>query len=171
MPNHKKLAELNMRMARINFIAKGMIALLVIIFFVCTNSISAEKSLLSPLQDDELGSLIKKRITEWRAPSKKIVSGERIYSAVLVESFYKGRQYQPAWSRNGQLIQAETLISAVDEAYGDGLSPDYYHLNLIQSLVDKVGRESVPDSIKLSDLDILLTDAFLTLGFICLPGA
>ena len=151
-------------MTRINFIEKGIIALLVIMFFVCTNSISAERSSLSPLQDDVLSSLIKKRITEWTAPSKKIVSGERIYSAVLVESFYKGRHYQPAWSQNGQLIQVETLIRAVEEAYGDGLSPDYYHLNLIKSLVDKVGQELAPDYIQLSDLDILLTDAFLTLG-------
>ncbi len=151
-------------MKRIKFIAKGIIALLVIMFFVSTNSISAERSSVSPLQDDGLSPLIKKRITEWRSHSKKIVIGERIYSGVLVESFYKGRDYQPAWSQNGQLMQVETLIRAVEEAYGDGLSPDYYHLDLIKSLVDKVGHELAPDSKQLSDLDILLTDAFLTLG-------
>jgi murein L,D-transpeptidase YcbB/YkuD len=153
-----------MRILRTNFIGKGIIALLVIMFFVCTNSISAERSSFSLLQDDGLSSLIKNRMTEWRAPSKKKVLGERIYSAFLVESFYKARHCRPAWSENGHLMQVEALIRAVEEAYGDGLSPDYYHLNLIKSLVDEVGRELAPDPIQLSDLDLLLTDAFLTLG-------
>jgi len=132
-------------------------------FFLCTSGISAE-SADSPFQDNGLSSLIEKRITEWSDPSADIVRGERIYAAVLVESFYKGRNYRPAWSQNGHLVQVEALIRAVEDTYGDGLSPQYYHLAPIISLVDKVGQESAPDSVQLSDLDILLTDAFLTLG-------
>ena len=150
-------------MTRISFIGKRVIAPLIIMFFLCTNGISAESS-DTPLQDNGLSSLIKERITEWRDPSTSIVRGERIYAAVLVESFYKGRNYRRAWSQNGQLVQVEALISAVEATYGDGLSPQYYHLAPIISLVDKVGQESAPDSVQLSDLDILLTDAFLTLG-------
>jgi len=151
-------------MTRINIIDKGIIALLAVMVFLCANSIASGRSSIAPFQDDGLSFLIKKTITEWRAPSRKVVRGERVYSAVLVESFYKGRNYLPAWSQNGHLMQVEALLKAIEEAYGDGLSPDYYHLNLIRSLVDKVGQESAPDSIPLSDLDILLTDAFLTLG-------
>ena len=150
-------------MTRISFICKGVIAPLIIMFFLCTSGISAE-SADSPFQDNGLSSLIEKRITEWSDPSADIVRGERIYAAVLVESFYKGRNYRPAWSQNGHLVQVEALIRAVEDTYGDGLSPQYYHLAPIISLVDKVGQESAPDSVQLSDLDILLTDAFLTLG-------
>jgi L,D-transpeptidase YcbB len=153
-----------MRMKWINFTHKGIIALLIIVIILCTNSVSAERSLLPPHQDDQLNSLIKKRITEWKDPSKRIVRGERIYAAVLVESFYKGRNYQPAWSQNGHLVQVETLLRAIEDAYGDGLSPDYYHLTRIRALVDKLVQEPAPDSNQLSELDILLTDAFLTLG-------
>ncbi len=153
-----------MHMERKRFIVRGFIAVLVIMFFFSNNSISAESSSISPLNDNGLSSLIKKRITEWRDPSRKIVSGERIYSAVLVESFYKGRRHQAAWSRNGKLIQVETLIRAVEEAYGDGLSPDYYHLDIIQPLAEKLEHEAAPDPLQLSNLDLLLTDAFLTLG-------
>ncbi|MGO9953561.1 MAG: L,D-transpeptidase family protein [Dissulfurispiraceae bacterium] len=148
----------------INFTHKGIIALLIIVIILCTNTVSAERSLLPPHQDDQLNSLIKKRITEWKDPSKRIVRGERIYAAVLVESFYKGRNYQPAWSQNGHLVQVETLLRAIEDAYGDGLSPDYYHLTRIRALVDKLVQEPAPDSNQLSELDILLTDAFLTLG-------
>ena len=158
------VVEYNMHITLIKFINQGIIALIVILVLLCTDSIYADRSSDSLHQDDGISSLIKQRITKWRSPSKINVRGERIYAAVLVESFYKGRTYVPAWSQNGQLVQVETLIRAVEDAYGDGLSPDYYHLSLIRSLVDKVGQASTPDPILLSDLDILLTDAFLALG-------
>jgi murein L,D-transpeptidase YcbB/YkuD len=153
-----------MQISRKNIIAAGIIALLFIVAFLFANRIASERSPVSPLQDDGLGAVIEKRITGWKTLSDKIVMGERIYSAVLIESFYKGRNYQPAWSRNGHLEQVETLIRAVGDAYGEGLSPDYYHLDLIRSIVDKGGQYLVPGSMQLADLDILLTDAFLTLG-------
>ncbi len=148
----------------IKFIEQGIIALIVIFVLLCTSTMAADLSLDSLHQDARLSSLIKQRIVQWRSSSKINVRGERIYAAVLVESFYKGRTYQPAWSQNGHPAQIETLIRAIDDAYGDGLSPGYYHLSSIRSLVDTVGQELAPDPILLSDLDILLTDAFLTLG-------
>ncbi len=151
-------------MSRKNIIVSGISALFVIMVFLFAYRIASERNLGSPPHYDALRPVIEKRITGWSAPSNKIVSGERIYSAVLVESFYKGRNYQPAWSRNGHLVNAETLINAVGDAYGEGLSPDYYHLELIRSLVGKAGKGPVPGPIQLADLDILLTDAFLTLG-------
>jgi len=82
----------------------------------------------------------------------------------MVEGFYKARNYQPAWSHNGRLVEAETLVKAVEEAYGDGLTPDYYHLSLIKSLAGKDVKELSFDQTMLADLDILLTDAFFTLS-------
>jgi len=158
------VVEYNMNITRIKFINQGIIALIVIFVLLCSNSMSADRSSDSLRQDDGLSSLIKQRIIEWKSPSKINVRGERIYAAVLVESFYKGRTYLPAWSQNGLMVQVEPLIRAVEDAYGDGLTPDYYHLSLIRSLVEKVGQELAPDPILLSDLDILLTDAFLALG-------
>src|SRR6202142_1692438 len=128
-----------MNIAPIKFLNQGIIALIVIFVLLCPNSTSADRSSDSLRQDDGLSSLIKQRIIEWRSPSKINVRGERIYAAVLVESFYKGRTYLPAWSQNGHMVQVETLIRAVEEAYGDGLTPEYYHLSLITSLVDKGG--------------------------------
>jgi L,D-transpeptidase YcbB len=158
------MIKLKRHMTPINLIAKSFVAMVLIIGFLCSGSFSAELSSVSPVQDDGLGSLIQKRIAEWKTSEKETAGGERIFSAVLVESFYKGRNYQPVWSENRRLTQVDALIRAVDDAYGDGLSPDYYHLSLIKSLADKTGKGSNPDSLQLSDLDILLTDAFLTLG-------
>jgi L,D-transpeptidase YcbB len=150
-------------MIRMHFIYKRIPALLVTIFFLCINSMSSAQSPGLAHSDEGISSLIKKTITEWKMGSEK-TPGEQISSAVLVRSFYKGRNFLPAWSEDGHLTQVDSLIKAIEDAYGDGLSPDYYHLTLIKSLADQVGKAQIPDPAQLSDLDILLTDAFLTLG-------
>src|SRR5271169_1207083 len=145
-------------------IDKGIIALLLIVVFLCIQSVSSASSSNIQLPDSGLGLLIKKLVTEWKTPSKTVVEGEQIYAAVLIQSFYKTRNYQPAWSQSGHLMQVDTLIKAVEETYGDGLTPDYYHLGTIKSLVYKGERGLSADPVRLADLDILLTDTFLTLG-------
>ncbi|HUO77502.1 MAG TPA: L,D-transpeptidase family protein [Thermodesulfovibrionales bacterium] len=151
-------------MTQIKLITKEIIVLLLTFVFLCTQALSSERSSSVQISPPGLSLLIKKRIAEGRAPLGTVIGGEQIYAEVLVQSFYKGRNYQPAWSQDGHLIQTESLIMAVEEAYGDGLTPDYYHLGLIRSLVDKVTKEVSPDPTRLADLDILLTDTFLTLG-------
>ena len=110
------------------------------------------------------GLMIQSRLAELRRLPKQTVWGERVYSTVLVEAFYKDRNYQPAWSQDGQLTQAEQLMKAVEDAYGEGLTPVYYHLGIIRSLIDKAEKGPSPELFVMTDLDILLTDAFLTLG-------
>ena len=127
---------------------------------MCTDCFCSERNPSVQARDSELGLLIKRRRLH---PSKKVIRGERIYSAALVESFYKGRNYAPAWSQDGRLTQMEKLITAVEESYGDGLTPDHYHLSLIKSLVART-KKDVSDPVLMADLDILLTDTFLTLG-------
>jgi L,D-transpeptidase YcbB len=142
----------------ISAINKGIIALIFLVVLLCVGSISAEDNSYLPVPDVALH--IKQRINA----AKKAILGEQMYSVSLVADFYKGRAYQPAWSHNGRLTQVDMLIKAVDEAYNDGLSPAYYHLSRIRAIVDEAGRELSPDATRLADLDILLTDAFLTLG-------
>jgi L,D-transpeptidase YcbB len=148
---------------RITLAKRGIVAFLLVTVFLYTDCFSSGKGPSVQAPGSELGLLIKKNVTGWQAPSKKVIRGERIYSAVLVESFYKGRNYDPAWSQDGRLTQMEKLITSVEEAYDDGLTPDYYHLSLIRSLAGRT-KKDVSDPILMADLDILLTDAFLTLG-------
>ena len=143
---------------------RAALAILLAMFFLLIPFLSSERGSFVRAAELGLDLLIKKRITEWSAPSEAVMRGEMIYSTVLVESFYKGRNFQPAWSQNSHLTQAEPLLRAIEEAYGDGLTPEYYHLGPLRSLVDKAGKGPSTDPALLADLDILLTDAFLTLG-------
>lgn len=151
-------------MRQISLKKKGIIALFLALVFLCTCSASSERNSYDQITDSGLGLIIETKTNEWMTSSTEVIAGERIYSSVLVESFYKARNYQPAWSHNGRLMEAETLIKAVEEAYGDGLTPDYYHLSLIKSLAGKAEKELAFDQSVLADLDILLSDAFLTLS-------
>ncbi|MDP2156646.1 MAG: L,D-transpeptidase family protein [Nitrospirota bacterium] len=153
---------------------RGVIILLFAVIFLLTYSCSSDrsssdrssskKSSSVKAEDPGLDLLIKKSITEWATPAKAVVRKEMIYSAVLVENFYKERDYRPAWSEEGRLIQVESLLRAVDETYSDGLRSSYYHLGIIRSLVAQAGKEASLTPTLLADLDILLTDAFLTLS-------
>lgn len=149
-------------MTRITLIEKGIKALFLAVVFLCANSFFSGINSSAEVPDSVPGLLIEKKVTEWTNPLKTLIRGERIYSAVTVQSFYKGRNYQPAWIQDGHLMQADTLIRAIEEAYDDGLTPDYYHLGLIKSLAARA--EKLFDPIHMADLDILLTDAFLTLS-------
>jgi L,D-transpeptidase YcbB len=148
----------------ISAINKVIVALVFTVFSLCACIISSEGDVFFPFIDAEVSMHIMRQSAQGIAASKKTVLGEQVRSAVLVEGFYKGRAYQPAWSRAGRLILVDMLIKELDAAYGDGLSPAYYHLERIRSLVDDAGRELSHDPERLADLDILLTDSFLTLA-------
>ncbi len=136
------------------------------VVLLCSCGVSSEKEKGSPAQAPvvDLEPFIQEKIDDWKKPSKAFVGAEQIYAAVLVEHFYRARSFKPAWSRDRRLIQADALIKAVVDAYGDGLTPDYYHLGHIRYLVERTVKDPSGDPARTADLDILLTDAFLTLG-------
>jgi murein L,D-transpeptidase YcbB/YkuD len=83
--------------------------------------------------------------------------------------FYQHRTYQPAWCLDNQpLPQAYALIRAIRGAYHEGLNPADYHLTAVEKLMDAVlQKPPIVNSrapVELVDLDLLLTDAFLSLS-------
>jgi len=146
-----------------NIIYKRLQAFWVLALCLITCGISFALGEGELVKNSEIRPVIQNIITGWKLGLEK-AGGEQISSAVLVKSFYKGRDFMPAWSENGYASQAETLIMAVEDAYGDGLSPEYYHLENIKALVNKLQKETRPEAGQLSNFDILMTDAFLTLG-------
>jgi murein L,D-transpeptidase YcbB/YkuD len=151
-------------MMRSNVIVKGITVSLFITAFLLANFFAFKGNSSHAKTDSDLSTLIKRRVTGWKIWPKTVFGGEAIYSYVLVKHFYSGRRYQPAWVEDGHLIQADVLIKAIEETYGDGLTPDYYHLKLVRSLAERVNKGLISGQSRLVDLDLLLTDAFITLG-------
>ncbi|MEK6776553.1 MAG: L,D-transpeptidase family protein [bacterium] len=121
-----------------------------------------------PVQAD-IAEYIKTRITEDGSPPNIIIGEERIHNIMMLARFYRGREFSPAWTRaTGASLQAGAMIRAIEDARDEGLTPDYYHLMKIKTLLSEIRRspagKSLPDPETLSDLDLLLTDAFLLLS-------
>ncbi len=113
--------------------------------------------------------ILKKRFTSADGRTMVTVGGESIFSFDMEAVFYQKRSFEPAWAGpDGHFLQADDLITAIQKAHQEGLIPEYYHINAIQSLLlDQVrtnlGR-TAPNFTAIADLDALLTDSFLLLS-------
>lgn len=110
-------------------------------------------------------------VTATRALPKLTVGKELLRATAMLLRFYEGRSYRPAWSDDtGPLPCADALLRTIQtEAEREGLHLEDYRLATLTSLMQDVRQqlgeaETPPDPRPLADLDLLLTDTFLTYG-------
>lgn len=88
------------------------------------------------------------------------VGGERLHASTDLPRFYERGGFQPTWvTSDGPTPLADSLIEAIAGAEREGLRPEDYHLSRVRSLL---ATGNAPYT--LVDVDLLLTDAFLTYG-------
>jgi len=76
-----------------------------------------------------------------------------------VFGFYKGRMFKPFWSENNtRSASADSMIMMIKSSRGFGLLPQRYHFQEVPELILEPMNH-----IKMSRLDIVLTDAFLSM--------
>jgi len=91
-----------------------------------------------------------------------LVAGERLRALPAVHRFYEQRNFNAAWISAGRAKpQAAELVAAIQDAAADGLQPADYHVAPLQRLL---ARESLDTPEQEAELDLLLTDGFLTLA-------
>ncbi len=92
------------------------------------------------------------------------IAGERLRAKRMIQQFYEQRAYQPAWSSpSGLSPQVDALIDSLHTLEHEGLDPHDYHLYALDALVGDVRHpETATDTAKLADLELLLSDAFLS---------
>jgi L,D-transpeptidase YcbB len=118
----------------------------------------------SPRQDP-LAQEIQNRFHGHSSDRLLSVGLDSLYSPESLYRFYEGRSYQPAWSnKTGVLPAADSLVSVLDDAVQEGLTPDDYHLAALKPLLlDNRRNQANQQLISLpnrADLDLILTDAF-----------
>lgn len=139
-----------------------LIALPFIVFvltsFTLSGGVFAEES---TVEEPTIEGLIKEKIEK----GKKI-EGEDLRTLPLMSSFYEGREYAPLWIKNERLTtQGQEMIKVISEVCGEGLNPKSYHADAIESVQAKMEGKKGNEKLSLSaDLDILLTDAFFSIG-------
>ena len=120
---------------------------------------------------DPVRERIRTRIETAGMPPKIVAAGETILATVALPEFYANRGYSPAWvdPKGAVLPISEGLRHAIRSADLEGLNPDDYHLRAIESLMDRIKTTgTVLDTAigfdMLTDLDLLMTDAYLVYG-------
>ena len=88
-----------------------------------------------------------------------------ISSVIVLPKLYEKYNYQPIWTNP---ISVRQLIDAIKDSYHDGLTPEDYHLPLIQQLQALLAAK--PDLVKQAKLDVVLTDSLVRLGYHLLIG-
>jgi L,D-transpeptidase YcbB len=117
----------------------------------------------------QVREFLRQRIEAAGLPPHITIGEEIIYSSIVLPRFYLNRTFRPAWSdRNGPIPLADSLLHAIRESESEGLHPPDYHLEKIEEILEIIrGRQAgnLPlNHLRLVDLDLLLTDAFLVLG-------
>ncbi|MDX1801900.1 MAG: L,D-transpeptidase family protein, partial [Marinobacter sp.] len=112
--------------------------------------------------------IVRKRMESMEAGYAVAAGGETLISKLALPRFYQQRDNSLAWPDPGVW---STMLVEIEQAANDGLQPDDYHRQALQRLIaDAAGH---PDALTIeqrTDLDLLLTDAFLMLGSHLLEG-
>ncbi|MFL5386884.1 MAG: murein L,D-transpeptidase [Longimicrobiaceae bacterium] len=119
-----------------------------------------------PGQGDTAAVLLHARV---EGRGRLSAGGEALQSADAVKQFYRSVGYRPGWSTPSAALPAAAALTGFmgDELPSDGLEPNDYHARPIARLLDPQRRLGMAER---AELDLLLTDAFLTAGHDLLQG-
>jgi murein L,D-transpeptidase YcbB/YkuD len=142
---------------------------IIFISFLWTYSFSSQKSSDPYLLSGQTSEFIHVFISTSDDIPGYSPGGEPLYAASMLHRFYTRRNFKPAWINDEGLSKdGELLLAAIEETENHGLNPEYYHADMIESLMEQVQTVSLVSLLQnpevLVELDVLLTDAFLLMG-------
>ena len=105
-----------------------------------------------------LAEAIRERIDHLRYEKQQDVRGARIIGNELVAKYYEAQQFQPAWQDPAKL---DELVASIDDLRNDGLNPNDYHLEALQSYRLDVRMKTPLTLQDRANLELLATDAFM----------
>ena len=124
---------------------------------------------------ESVGEELRRKLSHLERQDASFCRKQALCGEVVLTRFYERRDFLPAWmDQEGRFTRAKDLVGSIRECVLEGLKPDVYHLTAIEALVAdieearSVGKSVDPEI--LSDLDLLLTDAFLIYGSHLLSG-
>jgi murein L,D-transpeptidase YcbB/YkuD len=124
---------------------------------------------------EEVGAILRERIEEAGTPPKALIGKKLTHVSPMLPDYYTERGYWPAWIKNrGPTKQAYDLIETLNRAEEHGLLPDFYPSSLIKAELLEIGEALIEGKAvapaRLADIDLLLTDDFLTYSYDLLAG-
>jgi hypothetical protein len=141
-------------------------------FFLCAGLENASSEDLIGRVSEEL----KQRVSrQQEGQGASFCRREALCGRAVLAGFYRDRAFRPAWMEpDGRSAQAQSLVASIRKSSLEGLTPDVYHLAVLEALLESVDNVlsagATPEPAVLADLEILLTDAFLIYGSHLLSG-
>ena len=114
----------------------------------------------SSSQETSASEVIRDRMDLLGSMGSLEIGEEGIRGRLILPMFYERRDFEPVWSDPGRFQELWKLIVASAD---DGLVPEDYHMEAIDKIAGEGDRTKNPHSS--ADLDILCTDALLTLAY------
>jgi murein L,D-transpeptidase YcbB/YkuD len=118
-------------------------------------------------QEDSAQAALHNRIEQLRTAGRLSIGDADIAAVKVLPEFYRQRHFHRAWTNPAMM---NDLVRAIDDSETDGLMPKDYHRESLHRLQHQIGAAPSPPPQQLADLDLLLTDAFLRLGYHMLFG-
>lgn len=117
------------------------------------------------LINEEVTDLLSDQLEDADTLKTLIIANDSLFSSKSIIEFYQIKDFEVSWTDKGKLNkQGDTLLTILKNADEYGLISRDYHIEKIDSLI-KTEKDSVTkkfDAVKVSELDLLLTDAFFT---------
>lgn len=104
---------------------------------------------------------LRARVEQLQTQGGLDLDGATVAAVRLIPELYRRRGFRLAWSLHGPNVQALMRLVAASERHG--LDPRDYHQRVLEGLLDRLRAQ--PDPQLQVDVDILLTDALVRLGY------
>ena len=131
------------------------------VVFLLIIGLSSPAGVAALAGDDAVEQALRDRVEQLRGGEAMTIQGARIAANRFISAFYEQRQFQLAWTDAGNV---ETLAAAIVASREDGLDVQQFHAESIRRLREAVAEgEGRPGAI--AELDILLTDTLVRLGY------
>ncbi len=113
-------------------------------------------------QDDPAVEILRRKVDRLEASGELTVRGQNIASLTVLPDIYEGNGFRLIWTDPKNV---EGLLHAVTGIEEDGLDPADYHLGALRELLAGERAGETPDPVLSADLDLLLTDSLVRLGY------
>jgi len=111
--------------------------------------------------EPSIQQLLIERVTRIEAGETVSVEDSEIASRILLPAIYQAHDYAPLWHNPRSVAQ---LLAAIRASELDGLNPADYNLHTLETLLLQ-RREGVAGNDLACNLDLLLTDSLVRLGY------
>ena len=117
--------------------------------------------------DDKIVEIIRSKVEQITSKAGLQIEGAQIASATVLPEVYEENGFKRLWTNPKNVEDLYNAVRTIDQ---DGLRPDDYHYTIINQLRSRADSGTSSDPELLADIDILLTDSLVRLGYHLIIG-